>query len=618
MKKEFYRNLLLNVFKANKLNFTKILLLISLKTVRKFYFSKSLFFNPKTGSHMFVCKKLYALAIAAAVSGAFASAGYSAESTSFLGRSSGDIDWYTGFNYYDWTNGNPYNDDKQDMDVTFSTETEGFQGKGTLSTWCEVNRDRNGIRRFNSITIQGQALSWRGISLGGLFADDKDTATRYSTIKVANDITINDCSSMITGGGVHKGTWSVFEGKYGTVHSYLDVGGNFSFGENATKWATFRLGGESGYLNGSSEREYAPDKSPLDQVTIGKDLILGGGGTINMNVGINAYGTTYDINNPDIYIGGRIVGYGGTDSDGIVRNGGVSGGTECWIDISSITKSDASTATGRTTVLSVNGISGKVCIKNGAVRFSEKGAKYLTVLHLRNDGYAEGYHLADDTGGSNWGWHCFTDSSKIKVVMDGEGEQRFSKGFFISGGIEVNQGTLLLKSNISGADGKNLSGTGDTKQYNHGVLEMNDGTFGFYLGSSGGEFRLDSIVWAGGTLQLCVYKNSVDSFFVENGFSLYDAFVGDVVFRFVGEGDDISYLTTDQIRIIRWTDGNYDKNAVFTADDKIIDGNLYKAQFTAKDDGLYVKYVSSIPEPATCALLFGVFALCLAVWRGRK
>ena len=578
-------------------------------------------------------KKIATAAGVAVLAGMFASAGY-CDTTYFLGKDGG-AGWYTKFGNYKWSNGDPYDDNYQNMDVVMDTSHDGFLGSGPILTWAEKNGSSNSVRTFNSWTIKGDAIKYassfadknpeNGLAIGAGWASDKLDEDRYSTLKVTKDFTVDDTSTNIVGGGIHKGdAGSKFEGKYGISHSYFEVGGNFNYGMNDTlgntNGQTFRFGGLGGYLDLGTETAYAAKYAPLDKVTIGGDVKVASAYNVSFNVGTKAYGDSYDLSASDVEIKGRVIGYGGEDKAGNVYKNGPQlwNKYQSYLRLMSI-ESGNNTSTGRTSVISVNGISGYFVIGNDAAsKGTSSGGKYLSILNLTNDAdtSVSSAYLADEVDVS------FNSNSQVKVVMSGAGEQRFYEAFNISGGIEVNNGALLIKSTIQGTNGHTYrydkdNPTSEPEAKSHGDLVMNGGIFGFYLADSlnknfRGGFTLTNLEYNGGKIRLCAYGDYVDSLDVSGTITAADA----IVFDFVAKGDDFSYLTSGARKIISWASAPSD--ATYDANEITVGGTSYKAEFTELADGLYVQYTPSIPEPATCALLFGGFALAFAAWRKKR
>ena len=551
---------------------------------------------------------------------ALASSATAAGTATYIGQDWSADNYYGMQNKYVWQDSvTPYGKFKQEdaMDVIFSGEllAEGRSAK-SLGTWAESEQavaENWASQHFNSITIKKGGISWMGIALGAQFSATGKGADAYAGMIVHNDVTVDDISTMIVGGGV-KTNGNTGLG-YTTVHSTVEINGNFVYGYNNTaengNGYNFRFGGNGGYNTAYGGKTVDSVNQALDSVVIGKDLRLGSGHSVILNVGTNAYDNGYDADNPDVLIKGRVVGYDGIDSDGNLNQNGFAlwGKNQSYFQLMGLSKENADN--GRTSVISVNGISGYIITGNDVEKYTSKN--YLSVLKLTNDASTKvtSAYLADEIAIK------FGTTSKVKVIMDGEGEQRFYKAFNISGGIEVNKGKLLIMSTTQGTNGHSWDLANETEAKSHGDLVMNGGTFGFYLADSlkddyKGGFTLTNLEYNGGTIQLCVYENYVDSLDVSDTITASDT----MNFNFVAESaSDLEYLL-DSRRIISWKE--VQDVADFAANIITINGKTYKAVFTKNSDGLYVKYVSAIPEPATCALLFGGLALAFAAWRKKR
>lgn len=566
---------------------------------------------------MHIKTKIHTALAASVFAGLFALPAYADEnpSTKFLGTTG--TQWP---NLYDWakkTSDSVDPDKIQNSDVIFDTSTEGWLGKPDGFGTKAADKTTNSV--WNSITVRGNALHSQGLSLGYFnYNDGTDGCDVFYNLTINKDITAVNAGNVniySNGLGISNADGSNrAKTLRSQVHATLTVEGNINVNatSESSSYTCLRLGGTYGYhLASMSADTTGVNKQALDKLVVKKDVIVGGGNTLDMNIGTStAYSETYDLSAPDALIVGRLVGYNGTDSNGNRITYGT-GTKECWVSLSNIKDDGKYTENGRTSVYSIGGIDGEMYLLANSARYG-KGSKFLTVINLTNTQDASVAGIADDAGGANWGWHCFSEKSKIKLIMNGTAEQRIYKHLRTSGGIEVNSGKLLVKSNIGGANGKNDSGTGDTTQYNHGKLALNGGTFGFYLGDKGGAFALDSIEYADGKIQLCVYSDSIDSLALENSVTT----AGNAMhFDFVANNDDYSYITGDARLIVSWSSAP--TGATYEADDITIAGTTYKATFTEQADGLYVQYTPSIPEPATFAAIFGVLALAFAAYRRR-
>ena len=339
----------------------------------------------------------------------------------------------------------------------------------------------------------------------------------------------------------------------------------------------------------------------MGNLTIANDNTSGVRNYVHFNVGLKGAGEAYDISDPDIEIKG--VFSSGREGTGIpytyIQNRGAN-------------------RLGATVVFSVGGLDGKLSIyghgDNTTSDYATKG-NALSVLVLNNgNGYYDMSGSLQDSGGVSKTIR-YQDQVKLKVVMN-SGTQVFSgDSIAFSGGIECNGGFLLINSGASGTDGKDNNG----KLYTHGDLTMNAGTFGFYSreGNSGGNFSLNNVYWKSGTIQLCVYENGTDTLNIEQldgmggNFAALDG-ADTVNFTFIGE----TYYLLDgqEHKVVSWS--SYDKSLDYAANnlENIFDGQVYSANFMAREDGLYVSY-QIVPEPADFALACAVICIFLAFFK---
>ena len=85
-----------------------------------------------------------------------------------------------------------------------------------------------------------------------------------------------------------------------------------------------------------------------------------------------------------------------------------------------------------------------------------------------------------------------------------------------------------------------------------------------------------------------------------------------VNFTFIGE----TYYLLDgqEHKVVSWS--SYDKSLDYAANnlENIFDGQVYSANFMAREDGLYVSY-QIVPEPADFALACAVICIFLAFFK---
>ena len=356
----------------------------------------------------------------------------------------------------------------------------------------------------------------------------------------------------------------------------LDVKGNFICDYSSM----------AGYIGGTSNATttYGDFAGPLTNFYVGGNLELKSLAGLNINVGVNTYGSTVDINNPDVDVKGFILAGNTSTERGFLYLGAPSTGNV-------------------SQVVACGGLSGFLGIRNAM-----NGKTGLTTIVLNVAAAQTVYHsyaLSDDR---NWD---FNATSKMAVVMNGEGTQYLgydnSSQLRFSGGITVNSGKLLVNGNAKGSN--------DTV-YTHGDLEMNGGSFGIFNNQSGaGTFTFTDCYWKDGTIILGTYENTVDMLTFTGTFSVGVGEISDVVFSFEG---DCSALLTQQ-KIIDCSDFSSDFTVdSFKADDAYIFGELYTAEFELKSDGLYMQYVAAVPEPAMFAIIFGFASFAFAFARRRR
>lgn len=247
-----------------------------------------------------------------------------------------------------------------------------------------------------------------------------------------------------------------------------------------------------------------------------------------------------------------------------------------------------------------------------------------------------------------------------------------------SGGMTIISGTLRVKFNqkVSSYSYKSWDnkkriyystkgdGTGVNTTFSHGDLVMQGGEFGSTTTDDAfGSFRFTNLKYSGGKITLRMKgANQMDSIDLTSyyqataeiitqrvpgnpnatppvadvpevvGESTYVKVDGGTVIREAGAGKvtfnftaSLNWLIDYQadgklgVKIISWdaiptslTGADFAANS-FSASEKD-----YQAQFNLYDDGLYVRYVEAVPEPATLAAVFGAFALAFAAYRRKK
>lgn len=256
-------------------------------------------------------------------------------------------------------------------------------------------------------------------------------------------------------------------------------------------------------------------------------------------------------------------------------------------------------------VVSSNGLTGKgnVFVSGHA----ESTEKYVGVLHLRN---------SSEQIFNGW---VYDGTAKAMIVMDATdplGAQRFTgNNLAFSGGVIVRNGTLDLRTHGLGA------WVTKDSSLSHGKLTMSGGTLKITVGDGGvKQFGFDSVEYDGGTIDLTISGET------GSGLKLHSVNDGGTSFDFGSEvtgytlvdfyltGEGIDLTDGREYRIIEWTAKSSLSADKFQAN-SIGD---FEAAFDVRDDGLYVKYVNAVPEPATVAAVFGLAALGFALYRRRR
>ncbi len=257
-------------------------------------------------------------------------------------------------------------------------------------------------------------------------------------------------------------------------------------------------------------------------------------------------------------------------------------------------------------VVSSNGLTGKGNIFSSG--HAESTEKYVGVLHLRNSS-EQVFN----------GWIYDGANAKTMIVMEATdplGAQRFTgNNLSFSGGVIVRNGTLDLRTHGLGAWVEKDS------SLSHGKLTMSGGTLKITVGGDGiNQFGFDSVEYDGGTIDLTISGET------GSGLKLYSVNDGGTSFDFGSEvtgytlvdfyltGEGIDLTDGREYRIVEWTAKSSlsaDKFQANTIGD-------FEAVFDVRDDGLYVKYVNAVPEPATVAAVFGLAALGFALYRRRR
>lgn len=256
-------------------------------------------------------------------------------------------------------------------------------------------------------------------------------------------------------------------------------------------------------------------------------------------------------------------------------------------------------------VVSSNGLTGKGNVFSSG--HAESTEKYVGVLHLRN---------SSEQIFNGW---VFDDTAKTMIVMDAtdpNGAQRFTgNNLAFSGGVIVRNGTLDLRTH-----GLGQWVTKDSS-LSHGKLTMSGGTLKITVGDDGvNQFGFDSVEYDGGTIDLTISGETGSGLklhSVNDGGTSFDfgsEVTGYTIVDFYLTGEGIDLTDGREYRIIEWTAKSSLSADKFQAN-SIGD---FEAEFDVRDDGLYVKYVNAVPEPATVAAIFGLFAMGFVLYRRRR
>lgn len=199
---------------------------------------------------------------------------------------------------------------------------------------------------------------------------------------------------------------------------------------------------------------------------------------------------------------------------------------------------------------------------------------------------------------SNGGMHLLMNSGDGGLIQVIQGNAN------IYDGVTMMSGTLLLNFNDSS---------------NHGDLNMQGGKFGSAV-AAGGTFGFNDIVYKGGTISLVMESATAFDTLTLAGTIRFadDAAAGaKVTFDF---GSDLMWLVDSESngglgeKIISFSSPTSLSDGDFAANFYENSGDMYMADFTVLDDGLYVKYVA-VPEPAEIAAVIGALALAFAARR---
>lgn len=296
------------------------------------------------------------------------------------------------------------------------------------------------------------------------------------------------------------------------------------------------------------------------------------------------------------------------------------------------------------------------------------GTTYVTFTNTAN--YSTAGTISEQNG-SKW---KANSSGILTYIMNGTASQSFeTNSAFMHGGIKVLSGAIYMNFNqntgiytYKDSDTNTVtfftSKGGTTRtQFSHGNLEMgvavngltsagSEAIFGSIDSSTSyGAFRFTNIVYKSGTIKLRLTSaTQVDSLDLTSYAMYNSALTGEAQWVDVAGGtitktdDALSPVTFNFGNTLLWLiddgSGDFDINGGLGA--KIISwdsskktsltekdfaankyssaGDDFDAKFTITDDGLYVKYIAAVPEPATLAAILAVLAISFAAYRRRK
>lgn len=269
-------------------------------------------------------------------------------------------------------------------------------------------------------------------------------------------------------------------------------------------------------------------------------------------------------------------------------------------------------------VVSANGLTGKGVIK--AEGNTNASSSYVGVLHLRNsaDQTFNGWIMESSTVSTDEATGVKTvtktDNAKIKVIMDAtnaNATQKFTDNrLYFTGGVEVRNGTLAMNAGYDY--------NGYKASDNHGDLVMNGGTFKAMANSGRCQFGFNEFEYTAGTIDLTIFATTGYGLkLYSESASIYfgsDALGSAVVDFYLTAGGTADLIDGNYYKIVDWVVKSDLTAEQFSANTI----GEYQAEFDVRDDGLYVRYVNAVPEPATYAAIFGLFALGFVAYRRRR
>ena len=469
--------------------------------------------------------------------------------------------------------------------------------------------------------------------------------TSLTDVIVKNDITVNNTTFEVGATNTSSMGISIYSGRTLTIEGDLlltladgatststtqrivsskqaDMGtlvvkGNVYAGADSTQSVgTLRLGGVRNIIDNSWE-------SALKSISIAGDMSAAKGSTIQINASkINTDNSTMNelieasLANPDVVIGGSLKanGTGGVNPDIVLLN--LNGG-------------GSDSLGGVTTFKIAEGITGAWnSMKNDA---SKAGTKSLSILLLNNTGgYSTNAWMYDDnvsnvvasTGIAMSGAGMNTNS-QVKIIMDGTGSQIFNgERFWISGGVEVRNGTLQIRMYSTSdyesgkdTDGNEISGE-EMRLMNHGDLTLKGGKFGSLM-EGNGLMGFNNLYFSGGTYMLGVdYDGGNDMLKFYGGVYKGEGWIDGVSKFYIEVSGTRDNLVDNWAHIFEW-DNTANETDFEASDFYSEDFNEYSAIFKIEDDGLWMMY-TEVPEPEAFAAIFGALALALAAAKRRK
>ena len=319
--------------------------------------------------------------------------------------------------------------------------------------------------------------------------------------------------------------------------------------------------------------------------------------------------------NPDVVIGGSLSANGSGDSNPNLCLFNLNGGSD--------------SLGGVTTFKIAEGITGAWnSMKNDA---SKAGTKSLSILLLNNTGgYSTNAWMYDDnvsnvvtSTGIAMSGSGMNTNSQVKIIMDGTGSQIFNgERFWISGGVEVRNGTLQIRMYSTSkyesgkdTDGNEISGE-EMRLMNHGDLTIKGGKFGSLL-EGNGSMGFNNLYYSGGTYMLGVdYDGGNDMLKFYGGVYKGEGWIDGVSKFYIEVSGTKDNLVDNWAHIFEW-DNTANETDFEASDFYSEDFNEYSAIFKIEDDGLWMMY-TEVPEPAAFAAIFGALALALSAAKRRK